>query len=126
MSEEDSVSSLVKTALALSVALGAGCLLGSQLYGRCREDEKKRDSMDVNALEQALSDAQTALEEKEKEIARQLVLRQDERQGRIHAEQALRQQRQQRCEQNGFNFNAIGHIESPFVDRRGTAHCTAL
>jgi tRNA (adenine37-N6)-methyltransferase len=71
-------------------------------------------------LKKLITQKDQELLETRTETNRQLKLRQDERQGRVHAERQLRQQLQGNLEANGINFTIIGHIESPFPDRRGT------
>ncbi len=54
------------------------------------------------------------------ELDRIKDLRAVERKGRITAQQRSRELKLQEQEENGYRYHAIGHIESPFPDRRGT------
>lgn len=54
------------------------------------------------------------------ELDKMTKLRQDERNGRVAAEKLLRQQINSNRTSSGYNYQAIGYVESPFVDRRGT------
>ena len=53
-------------------------------------------------------------------IARERELRQVERKGRISIQKQKRHDAKVDSIEKGFNFFPIGHIESPFPDRRGT------
>lgn len=54
------------------------------------------------------------------EIARLKDLRDVERKGRINAQQKTREQKEKESQASGYCYPAIGLIESPFPDRRGT------
>jgi tRNA-Thr(GGU) m(6)t(6)A37 methyltransferase TsaA len=56
----------------------------------------------------------------EVELDKQIKLRANERTGRISAQQANREATNKLSEENGYHYHPIGHIESPFPDRRGT------
>jgi len=53
-------------------------------------------------------------------------LRQIERTGRIRTQQKQRVAQQEKSGEEGFRLKAIGHIESPFPDRRGTPRQPSL
>lgn len=53
-------------------------------------------------------------------LEREKELRQVERKGRISVQQNKRKDIKKQIVEKGFNFNPIGHVESPFPDRRGT------
>lgn len=54
------------------------------------------------------------------EINRERKLRLSEREGRIQAQKQQRSLKIHEQEESGYRFKPIGHIESPFRDRRGT------
>lgn len=54
------------------------------------------------------------------EIEKERELKQVERIGRIRAQQKQRQELQKDHNSSGYHFSIIGHIHSPFPDRRGT------
>ena len=60
------------------------------------------------------------------ELDKQRELRRVERAGRISAQQASRDKVIKSQLEHGYTFRAIGHIESPFPDRRGTPRQPSL
>lgn len=56
----------------------------------------------------------------ENDIEKEKELRKIERKGRITTQKKKREDIQKEQNSNGYNFNPIGYIESPFPDRRGT------
>jgi len=62
----------------------------------------------------------------EQELDKQTKLRANERIGRISAQQANREANSKLSEEKGFHYHPIGHIESPFPDRRGTPRQPSL
>ena len=58
--------------------------------------------------------------ESQEEIKKEKELRKIERKGRITIQQKKREDIQKEQYFNGYHFNPIGYIESPFPDRRGT------
>jgi len=63
---------------------------------------------------------QQTLTAAEAELEKQVKLRANERIGRISAQQANRDEKNKQLEVSGYHYHPIGHIESPFPDRRGT------
>lgn len=55
-----------------------------------------------------------------KELAAMKVQRNDERQGRITAQQRLRKSVKEETDANGYLIKPIGFVESPYSERRGT------
>ncbi len=72
-----------------------------------------RSHFEVNAMQNEVAILQA-------EIDRIKDLRAVERKGRITAQQRFREMKLQEQEENGYRYHAIGHIESPLPDRRGT------
>ena len=71
-------------------------------------------------LKKELNDSQQHCSELVKEVERAKDLREVERKGRIAAQQRSREQIIKASDENGYKYNAIAFIESPFPDRRGT------
>lgn len=55
-----------------------------------------------------------------KELSKQIDLKETERKGRIALQKQIREVKVQELEKDGYFYNAIGVVESPFPDRRGT------
>jgi tRNA (adenine37-N6)-methyltransferase len=97
--------------LYLSVAIVCGTII-----------TKRRRQLEANIkkLQEELNALQINLQQKDEELKRQTQLRQDERAGRIALETKLRKEKQQHQQESGYHYYAIGVVESPFPDRRGT------
>lgn len=67
----------------------------------------------INALQQANQTLQD-------EVAKQKKLREDERLSRIALQRNQRSSVQASLIDNGYTYQAIGHVESPFREKRGT------
>lgn len=72
------------------------------------------------------STSQKKLEATTQELERQKNLRAVERAGRISAQQEKRQSKSKTTEVEGYHYQPIGAIESPFPDRRGTPRQPSL
>ena len=70
-------------------------------------------------ITQQLSEARSTSE-------KQAELRAVERAGRISVQQAKRQVKNESIRENGYSYRAIGVVESPFPDRRGTPRQPSL
>jgi tRNA (adenine37-N6)-methyltransferase len=66
------------------------------------------------------------VKDKEAEIEKQTKLRAVERAGRISVQQTKRNLANKNTEENGYTYNPIGFVESPFPDRRGTPRQPSL
>lgn len=62
----------------------------------------------------------------QEELEKQTKLRAVERAGRISVQQAKRETVHKSVESNGYNYQPIGFVESPFPDRRGTPRQPSL
>ena len=60
------------------------------------------------------------LKEMQSDLADAIEVRNAERTGRINVQKQLREEKKTTDDLQGFNYKPIGHVESPFPERRGT------
>ncbi|CEG40534.1 RxLR-like protein [Plasmopara halstedii] len=88
-----------------ALCAAAGAWLGCYLL-KVRQDRLQSNDPRVKKLEQ--------------ELERQKRLRAQERAGRTNAERGVRRALQKLQELEGYNLQAVAHVQSCFADRRGT------
>jgi hypothetical protein len=102
--------------------VAAVAVTGMVVYYRCfgRNGNENNNQDQATPLQTRIEDLERSLQQSQEELDKQMKLRQDERQGRIHAEKLLRNQLNETRQSQGFTYQVIGTVESPFIDRRGT------
>ncbi len=120
-------SSLFATSTTTILLLGGATAAAIYLWknnhsstSRDKSDVTTNDREESKVLQERLDALQITLQQTSEELEKQQKLRNDERSGRIHAEKLLRQQLNELRNNNGYTYQVIGTIDSPFIDRRGT------
>lgn len=112
-------SGLDKASVAASI-IGIALLATGLAWAARRRDRDTFLAREKELLE-AIEEQMRRLASSEQEIARQKQLRQEERAGRIALETGKRKQKQTvQKSSSSLQLQVIGHIRSPFPDRRGT------